>query len=97
MRSLSPQQRKALAYIKETTRPRNLEVQKTIKTILEETGLQETDYEEAIQSIQKYARVVLHFHPDRLSKAGIKVAEGFFQEGVYKNQFETGLSNGSTR
>jgi hypothetical protein len=37
---------------------------------------------------------VLHFHPDRLKASGESVAESLLREGVYRNQFETGLSNG---
>lgn len=40
-------------------------------------------------------RIALHFHPERLSASGRNVAEGLLRDGVYKNQFETGLSSGS--
>jgi hypothetical protein len=43
-----------------------------------------------------HARVVLHFHPDRFgSKSLMTVAEALLEDGVYRNQFETGLSSGS--
>jgi hypothetical protein len=41
------------------------------------------------------ARVALQFHPDRLLASGETVAEGLLRTGVYRNQFETGISNGS--
>src|SRR5207248_11515981 len=40
-------------------------------------------------------RIVLHFHPDRFGRKPITVAESLLTEGVYRNQFETGLSSGS--
>ena len=40
----------------------------------------------------KLARVVIHFHPDRLGTKPMPVAEALLKEGVYRNQFETGLS-----
>ncbi|MBX3187828.1 MAG: DUF3626 domain-containing protein [Labilithrix sp.] len=41
------------------------------------------------------ARVTLSFHPDRLRRDGVSVAEGLVREGRYKSQFETGVTNGS--
>jgi hypothetical protein len=45
--------------------------------------------------IRTHARVVLHFHPDRIGTKAITVAEALVAEGEYRNQFETGLSSGS--
>jgi len=41
------------------------------------------------------AVITLNFHPDRLRADGLTVAEGLLQESRYKNQFETGVTNGS--
>jgi hypothetical protein len=41
------------------------------------------------------ADVTVHFHPDRLMKSGVSVAEGLLRDGLYKSQFETGVTNGS--
>jgi hypothetical protein len=41
------------------------------------------------------ARVTLNFHPDRLLADGRTVVQALLDDGRYKNQFETGLSNGS--
>ena len=49
----------------------------------------------AMRSLQEHARVVLHFHPDRLTNNGLSVAESMLVDGVYRSQFETGISNGS--
>ena len=40
-------------------------------------------------------RVTLNFHPDRLLADGRTVAAALLDDGRYKSQFETGLSNGS--
>ncbi|MDB5215826.1 MAG: hypothetical protein JWO86_3753 [Myxococcaceae bacterium] len=39
--------------------------------------------------------MTLNFHPDRLLADGRMVVEALLEVGRYKNQFETGLSNGS--
>lgn len=39
-------------------------------------------------------RVALNFHPDRLGRDGRVVAKALLDDGVYRSQFETGISNG---
>ena len=38
--------------------------------------------------------MTLNFHPDRRLADGRSVAEALRDDGVYRNQFETGISNG---
>lgn len=38
--------------------------------------------------------VTLNFHPDRLLADGRSVVEALYEEGAYRNQFETRISNG---
>ncbi|SNY44857.1 DUF3626 domain-containing protein [Paractinoplanes atraurantiacus] len=40
------------------------------------------------------APITVNFHPDRLLAGGATVAERLAGEGVYRSQFETGISNG---
>ena len=47
-----------------------------------------------MESVHAHARVVIHFHPDRFGTKPMPVAEALLKEGVYRNQFETGLSTG---
>jgi hypothetical protein len=67
----------------------------SIAGIFERAGLAIETYHEAVEHIRQHARVALHFHPDRLDNNGVPVAQGLLTEGVYRNQFETGLSSGS--
>jgi hypothetical protein len=48
-----------------------------------------------MELVRQHARIVLHFHPDRFAGKSTNVAESLLVEGVYRNQFETGLSSGS--
>lgn len=52
------------------------------------------EIDELIGQLQSDACVALHFHPDRLARDGRTVAEALRDDGVYRTQFETGLSNG---
>lgn len=44
-------------------------------------------------SLDRAARITLHFHPDR-DFGGISVLESMLCEGLYRSQFETGTGNG---
>ncbi|PTA44933.1 DUF3626 domain-containing protein [Micromonospora sp. RP3T] len=41
-----------------------------------------------------YGRLTVNFHPDRLLRDGRTVVEALDDEGVYRSQFETGISGG---
>jgi Protein of unknown function (DUF3626) len=51
--------------------------------------------ERRAKEIREQARITLNFHPDRRLADGRIVAEVLATEGVYRSQFETGVSNGS--
>ena len=93
--SLLECQRKALAYIQESAAREKPRARYVIKPILERAGLIESLYDAAVECVHGHARVGLHFHPERLSRAGRSVAESLLESGVYRNQFESGLSSGS--
>lgn len=39
-------------------------------------------------------RIAFNFHPDRIARDGRLVIQALLDDGVYRNQFETGISNG---
>ncbi len=67
----------------------------SIAGILERAGYVLDTYREAIELVRQHARIALHFHPDRFGHKAASVAESLLSEGVYRNQFETGLSSAS--
>ncbi|MEZ4449433.1 MAG: DUF3626 domain-containing protein [Nannocystaceae bacterium] len=48
-----------------------------------------------VDQLREFARIHVHFHPDRRLADGRRVADGLLADGRYRSQFETGLSNGS--
>ncbi|RQW82295.1 DUF3626 domain-containing protein [Micromonospora globispora] len=50
--------------------------------------------QDVIAAVATDGRLTLNFHPDRLLRAGRTVATAFAEEGVYRSQFETGISSG---
>lgn len=88
-------QRAALEHIRQYSAARREVAQETIAHLLEMSNIAQEDFPQALSSIQSHARVALHFHPDRLSQNLTSVADSLLADGLYKNQFETFLSNGA--
>lgn len=66
-----------------------------IEALLAKAKLTKAIYGQAMLALGSQAQIALHFHPERLCRLGVSVAEGLLQSGRYKNQFETGISGGS--
>lgn len=92
---LLPHQRRAIEHVRNFALRAEFGLHAKIIGILEKAGLNEREYDNALINLRTHARVALHFHPERLGKSGLSVCEGFLRDGLYRNQFETGLSSGS--
>ena len=92
---LSRSQLSALEYISKYAENEKREAKATINHILKMSNITDEIFEEAVANLKSHARIALHFHPDRLDSSKKSVAEALFEQGVYKSQFETLLSNGS--
>jgi hypothetical protein len=53
------------------------------------------DADTIIETIATHARITLNFHPDRLLADGRTVAESLAADGIYRAQYETGITSGS--
>jgi Protein of unknown function (DUF3626) len=96
MTSLLDYQSKALEYITESASQRRAEAINIINKTMAREGISINEYIEAMKSLYINARIDIHFHPERLSLNGKSVAEGILSEGIFRNQYDTGLSSGST-
>lgn len=94
MVKLVPCQLAALDHVNAHARDRRAEALGTQADIRRMCDLPADVMELAVRAIRRNARVVLHFHPDRPVSNGRTVAEALLVEGVYRNQFETSISNG---
>jgi hypothetical protein len=92
---LSPAQRAALRHVQAVVHRGEVAVRPRVTDFLQRAGCAADTYREAMECVRVHARVVVHFHPDRLGPKSTTVAEALLNEGVYRNQFETGLSSGS--
>jgi len=64
-----------------------------IASVLAGAGI-ETDPQALLHAVSEQGVLTLNFHPDRLLADGRSVAEALDEEGVYRAQFETGISGG---
>jgi Protein of unknown function (DUF3626) len=93
--TLSPAQAAALRYVDATARDKQAAALWSITAISQRAGLALDTYNEAMDLVRQHARIVTHFHPDRFGGKPANVVDCLLVEGVYRNQFETGLSSGS--
>jgi hypothetical protein len=92
--SLTQAQAAAITHIEADAVRRQEKARGEIEEVRTMCNIGQSDIEKVLQLITTQARVVVHFHPDRLNARGQRVVEGLLASGLYQNQFETGLSNG---
>jgi hypothetical protein len=93
--TLSPAQTAALRHVDATARDKEATALSSIAAIFKRAGLAVDAYNGAMEMVRQHARIVAHFHPDRFGGKPLNVVDCLLVEGVYRNQFETGLSSGS--
>ena len=93
--ALSPAQAAALRHVEAIARDKEAAALLSISDICKRAGLTLDTHSQAMELIRQHARVVAHFHPDRFGGRPANVVDCLFDDGVYRNQFETGLSSGS--
>lgn len=91
---LSPAQRRAIDHVASRARSRQPEAVAQLDHIGRMCDLAAGEIRDALLSIRRHARVALHFHPDRPDATGQTVARALLRDGLYRSQFETGISNG---
>jgi hypothetical protein len=93
--TLSPAQAAALRHVDAIARDKGATALLSITAICKRAGLALDTYNDAMELVRQHARIVAHFHPDRFGGKPANVVDCLLVEGVYRNQFETGLSSGS--
>ncbi len=92
---LTSSQSAAIQHIRQIAASRRKAAQATIREILQMSNISWSRWEEAVAKLRTHARVALHFHPDRPLADKRSVAQALLEQGTYKSQFETQISNGS--
>ncbi|MBN3555599.1 DUF3626 domain-containing protein [Fictibacillus nanhaiensis] len=92
---LTQAQQLAIEYVEHYAAKHKNDAQATIQHLLRMANITDDVFQQAVFKLKEHARIALHFHPDRPNSSMINIAEALYQEGIYKSQFETLLSNGS--
>jgi len=85
----------AIEYIEGYSKKRIDQVLDSIIHVCTMSNISENDINQLINNIKNKARIGIHFHPYRLNSESKNVLELLIESGIYKNQFETKISNGS--
>ena len=91
--ALTPAQRSAISNIRQRAQDLRADAVMTISHILNMSNVEPSTADAVRAAIRDHAHVVIHFHPDRPVGSRV-VARALLEDGVYRNQFETGISNG---
>ncbi|KIY02030.1 uncharacterized protein Z520_02168 [Fonsecaea multimorphosa CBS 102226] len=92
--ALHASQRRAIAHIKAQAISLRLAAVDVLSEIFSMSNIPISSLDLVRSAIRQHARVALHFHPDRPVGNRV-VAQGLLEDGTYRSQFETGISNGS--
>jgi hypothetical protein len=88
--ALTPAQRRALAHVRDSAARAVHRADGRLALLRGESR----HPDQVARAVRNRGRVALHFHPDRLLANGRTVGESVLAEGLYRNQFETRVSNG---
>jgi hypothetical protein len=91
--ALTSAQRAALRHVREVALRDRPTALATIARHLARSGASYQP-EQVMAAVAGHGRLTLNFHPDRPLADGRMVAAALAQEGVYRSQFETGISSG---
>lgn len=90
---LTNAQQKALDYVYQKATQNKRVDRERIQEVLNAYEI-ECDVADLIKAICDIARLTINFHPDRLLADGRSVIAALYEEGIYRSQFETKISNG---
>jgi hypothetical protein len=91
---LTNSQKSALEYMNKYSNKLVKQARNDINGILYNSNNTIEDYNCAIENLRNKARVGVQFHPDRPDSSLKTTIENLFEQGIYKNQFETLISSG---
>lgn len=92
---LTTAQHAAWRHVIEVVSARQVSARARVAQTLHDVGCSRLLFDAAMDAVHRHARVVVHFHPDRVGATPLTVAESLLEDGQYRNQFETALSSGS--
>jgi hypothetical protein len=86
-------QQKALDYVYQKATQNKRNDRERIQKVLASYGI-ECDIADLMKAVGEVSCLTINFHPDRLLTDGRSVIAALYEEGIYRSQFETKISNG---
>lgn len=93
--SLTKAQLQAMEHVREYAVSRKAEARQVVNDVLKMSNIAQDAFREAYAKLRSHAKVALHFHPDRPVAGFQTVSHALLEQGSYRSQFETRISNGS--
>ncbi len=90
---LTHAQQRALDYVGQYAAERRDTDRRRIHAVLSDANLA-LDPDDLLAGVGRLATLTINFHPDRLVADGRSVLAALYEEGIYRSQFETKISNG---
>ena len=94
LEELTPAQLRAISNIRAQAMALRDDAVNTLSHIQFMANIKPSALDAARAAIRDHAHIAIHFHPDRPLADGTTVSQALLRDGVYRNQFETGISNG---
>lgn len=91
---LLPCQAAAIANIRSQALSLRPDAESIVAHVFRMSNIDRKEVETVLSAINQSARIALHFHPDRPVGGGLVVSSALLEDGFYRNQFETLISNG---
>ena len=85
--------RAAVEYVRAQAERNQYRDERRIRTVFRNAGMT-ADVDLLCDGLRRLATLTVNFHPDRIAVDGRSVAEALLSDGLYRNQFETGISSG---
>lgn len=93
--ALTPAQAQAIQHVQASASLVRQHACERIERHLTRAGFPSATLHDILAAVRESVRVTVNFHPDRLLAGGSLVVDGLLRDGVYRSQFETGVTSAS--
>ena len=93
--ALTPAQAQAIQHVRASASLVRQHACERIERHLTRAGFPSATLRDILAAVRESVRVTVNFHPDRLLADGSRVVDGLLRDGLYRSQFETGVTSAS--
>lgn len=93
--ALTPAQAQAIQHVRASASSVRQHARERSERHLTRAGFPSATLRDMLAAVRESGRVTVNFHPDRILADGSLVVDGLLRDGVYRSQFETGVTSAS--